>query len=246
MNRKVVLLNILLLLLLVWLGMRLRTSWLESKAREQAALARAAKPGQVVPPPGVPEVDPASPADYIDVAQRMLFSKDRDPNVLVDPPAPPPAPPPDKPVPPLPSYYGQMSLGEPVIVLGNEKLPQKSYHAGEKIGEFKIASWDRDTVTLEWEEKTLVNNLRDLTPKEAERPSQAAAPVPTAAAQTAKSITKMGGAAPKSDPAFGPPNGMYRACVASDTSPHGTVKDGYQKAVVPGLMGVTCQWEPIR
>lgn len=246
MNRKIVVLNVLLLGLLVWLGMQLRAGWLDAKAREQAALARAAKPGQVVPPPSVPQVDPASPASYIDVAQRMLFAKDRDPSVILDPPPPPQAPPPEKPVPPLPSYYGQMSFGEPVIVLATEKIAQKSYRAGEKVGDFKIASFDSDTVTLEWEDKVLKNNVRDLTPKEPERP---AAPAPAAApvnAAATKSITKMGGAEPKLDPVLGPANGLLRACVDSDRSPDGTVKDGYKKTISQGLMGTSCQWELIR
>jgi hypothetical protein len=246
MNRKIVVLNLLLLGLLIWLGMQLRASWLESKAREQAALARAAKPEQVVVPPSAPEVDPASPASYIDVAQRMLFSKDRDPSVLLAPPPAPPPPPPEKPVPPLPSYFGQMSFGEPIIVLSSDKIPQKSYRVGEKIGEFKIAAFDSDTVTFEWEEKVLKNNLRDLTPKEPERPVQASAAAAPVQAASAKAIGKMGGSEPKTDPALGPANGAYRSCLPADTSPAGTVKDGFQKTVVQTLMGVSCQWEPIR
>jgi len=244
LNRKIVLLNVLLLSLLIWLGMRLRANWMESKAREDAALARTATPGQQVAPPSVPMVDPASPAEYIDVAQRMLFSKDRDPNVIIDV-VPPPPPPPEKPVPTLPKYYGQMNFGEPVILLSTERTPQKSYRAGDKIGEFKIAAFDRDSLTLEWNDKTLKNDLKDLTPKEAERPVQVvAAPAPVAV-QSA-SVTKMGGAPPKSDPALGAPNGMYRTCLPNDTSPDGTVKDGFRKAIIGGLMGITCQWEPIR
>lgn len=247
MNRKIVMLNLLLLGLLVWLGMQLRAGWLEAKAREQAALARAAKPGQVVPPPGVPQVEPTPATSYIDVAQRMLFSKDRDPSVLLDPPPPPPAPPPEKPVPPLPSYYGQMSFGEPVIVLATEKIAQKSYRVGEKVGDFKIASFDSDTVTFEWEDKVLKNNVRDLTPKEPERPAPGPAAAAAPAAASTKAIgTKMGGAEPKLDPVLGAANGLYRACVDSDNSPDGTVKDGYKKKIAQTLMGSSCQWEPIR
>ncbi|MEO5923488.1 MAG: hypothetical protein ABIR70_06650 [Bryobacteraceae bacterium] len=246
MNRKIVVLNVLLLALLVWLGMQLRASWLEAKAREAAVLARGAKPGQQVAPPAVPGVDPAVPAEYIDVAQRMLFSKDRDPNILIDPPAPPPPPPPEKPVPPLPSYYGQMSIGEPVIILSTDRNPQKSYHVGDKVGEFTVAAFDRDSVTLEWNDKTLVHTVKELTPKEAERPVQvAAAPAAAPAANVARSISKMGDNTPKSDPAMGPLNGRFATCLPEDTSPDGTIRNGYRKKLVPGMMGVTCMWEPI-
>jgi hypothetical protein len=132
MNRKLVLLNTLLAGLLIWLGMQLRDRWVESREREQAAMGRAAKAAAVTAPPAVPGVEIAQPAAYIDVAQRMLFSKDRDPNVLLDPPPAPPAAPPEKPVPPLPSYYGQMSLGEPVILLAAERAAQKLPRGGKR------------------------------------------------------------------------------------------------------------------
>lgn len=252
MNRKLVVLNVLLAALLVWLGVQIRAAWMESKAREAAALQRQAKPATPATPPPVAGVEPVQAANYQDVAQRTLFSQDRDSTVILEPPPtppPPPPPPPEKPVPPLPSYHGQMSFGAaPVILLSTEKLPQKSYRQGDKVGEFQIAEFDSDTVTFEWNEKTLVNNLKDLTPKEPERPVQRAAATNTSAkAASVASISKMGAApAQKSDPALGPPNGMYRSCVDSDTSPDGTVKDGYVKKIVQTLMGRTCQWEPIR
>jgi hypothetical protein len=246
-NRKIVFLNVLLLAILVWLGLQLRASWLESKAREAAVLARTAKPGQPMPPPSVPGVNPAVPAEYIDVAQRMLFSKDRDSNVIIEPPPPPPPPPAEKPVPPLPSYYGQMSIGEPVILLSVDRAPQKSYHVGDKAGEFIIAAFDRDTVTLEWNDKTLVHNVKELVPKEPEKPvvQAAAAPPSAPAGNAAKTVSKMGGNTPKTDPALGPMNGRFATCLNEDTSPDGTIKDGFRKRIVPGMMGVTCMWEPI-
>ncbi len=248
MSRKIIALNVLLIALLVWIGMQLRTRWLESKAHEAAALGRVAKPAPAVAPPAVPTVDPASPAQYIDVAQRMLFSKDRDPNVIIEPPAPPPPPPPEKPVPPLPSYYGQMAIGEPVILLATERVRQKSYRVGETVGDFKLAAFDRDTVTLEWNNKVLVNKVKDLTPKEPERPVQAAAAAPSASNQNksvSKSVAKMGAQAKPTDPILGPMNGLFPTCVSEDTSPDGTIKDGYRKRIVSGMMGPTCMWEPI-
>jgi hypothetical protein len=242
-NRKLIVLNVLLLALLVWLGMHLRANWLEAKAREAEVLARAAKPDPQAVPPSVPGVNPTVPAEYIDVAQRMLFSKDRDPNVLIEPPPPPPPKPPEKPVPPFPSYYGQMAIGEPVILLAVDRNPQKSFHVGDKVGEFVLAAFDLDTVTFEWNEKTLVRDVKELTPKEPERPVQQAAAAP--AANVPKSVAKMGAQAPKTDPALGPMNGRVATCLPEDTSPDGTVKDGFRKKIVPGLMGTTCMWEPI-
>ena len=44
---------------------------------------------------------------YNDVAQKNLFSKDRNPQVIIDPPKPPDPP---KPMPKLPVVYGVMGL----------------------------------------------------------------------------------------------------------------------------------------
>jgi hypothetical protein len=175
----------------------------------------------------------------------MLFSKDRDPNVIIEV-APPPPPPPERPAPPLPKYYGQMGFAEPVILLSTDRSPQRSYRVGDKVDDFKVAAFDAETLTLEWDEKMLKNDLKDLRAKEPERPVQRAAAPSTAAAPQAKGITKMGNAAAKSDPVLGPPNGMYRSCVAGDNSPSGIEKDGYKKVIVTTLMGSSCQWEPIR
>ncbi|MEP6961462.1 MAG: hypothetical protein ABI995_05265 [Acidobacteriota bacterium] len=257
MTRKVIVLNLLLLALLVWVGIRWRQSWLESKAREQAALTRQAKPATAVPPPAVPPVGAISPAEYLSVAQQNMFSKDRNPNVIVEPPPPtppPPPPPPEPPVPPLPKYYGQMAFGQPVIVLSTDKATQKGYHVGDKVGEFTIAEFDSESVTLGWNGKSLKRAVKDLAPKEEERRAAA----PPVAARTATNVaarpnvSKMGegpsAAAPaeRVEPEVGKPNGAYRDCVAGDNSPAGTVKSGYKKVMTIGLMGNECHWESTR
>jgi mannose-6-phosphate isomerase-like protein (cupin superfamily) len=37
----------------------------------------------------------------------------------------------------------------------------------------------------------------------------------------------------------------YRACVQGDTSPDGTIVDGFQKAISYNFMGKTCVWSPV-
>lgn len=242
MNRKLILLNVALGGILIWIGVQLRQHWLESAAREQAALARQAKAVPVTPPASVPAVDPAAPAAYIEVAQKTLFAKDRDPNVIIDV-APPPPPPPEPPVPPLPKYHGQMAFGEPVLVLSTEKTPQKSYRKGEKVGDFEIAAFDRETVTFLWNNKELTHDLRDLAPKEADRKTQAAAtpntPAPPPPPRTPPPP-------PKGEAMLGQANGALRACLPNDNSPDGTVIASYKKVITGGLMGASCHWEPIR
>jgi hypothetical protein len=38
----------------------------------------------------------------------------------------------------------------------------------------------------------------------------------------------------------------FRGCIAGDTSPAGTVVDGYKKNIVQGLIGQQCFWEKIK
>jgi hypothetical protein len=239
-NRKILALNIALLALLGVLGWMIREQWRQTRARQLTTLAKAPGKVAVLPPPSPAPPEPAVPANYLDVAQKTLFSKDRNPNVIIET-KPEPPPPPEEPPPPRPFYYGQMNLGEPVALLSIEKGGQKGFHVGDPVGPFKLVAFNRDTITFEWHDKTLEYPLSELKPKET-TPQQAAA-APAAAAKPAGpviGITQEKGGVP------GVQVGETRACVAGDTSPAGTVKDGYRKAVTPGPFGPMCQWEPIR
>jgi hypothetical protein len=157
-NRRIVLLNLALVALVGALGWVLRVNWLEAQARQHAVLRRQVAPKAVLAPPSIPGVRAAAPAEYIDVANKMLFSKDRNPIVVVEPPKPAPEPV----MPALPSYSGQMSIGEPVIFLSLPKDVQHSYHAGDQVGDFKLASFDQDNIIFEWKGKTVERKLEDL------------------------------------------------------------------------------------
>jgi hypothetical protein len=141
-----VVLNLALLALagaLVWI---LRANWMEAKARERAVLQRKVAGKAVLAPPPLPAVKAVAPAEYIDVAGKMLFSKDRNPTVVIEPPKPPPEPV----MPALPSYYGQMAIGDPVIFLSTTAAaPQRIYHAGEQVGDFKLVSFDENRAAFE-------------------------------------------------------------------------------------------------
>ncbi len=177
MNRRIVLLNLALLALVGALGWVLRANWLEAQARERAVLRRKVPPKAVLAPPSLPGVPAAAPAEYIDVASKMLFSKDRNPTVVVEPPKPAPEPV----MPALPSYSGQMAIGEPVIFLSPANNVQHGYHAGEKVGDFKLVSFDEEKITFEWNGKSIERKPEDLRPKQVLAQTGAgagAAPVP--------------------------------------------------------------------
>jgi hypothetical protein len=163
LNRRLVLLNLALLALAGALVWTLRTNWLQAKARERAVLQRKVAAKAVMPPPALPAVKAVAPAEYIDVAGKMLFSKDRNPTVVVEPPKPAPEPV----MPALPNYHGQMAIGEPVILLSmTASGAQRSYHVGEQVGDFKLVSFDDAQVAFEWKGKNVERKLEELRPKE--------------------------------------------------------------------------------
>jgi len=181
------LLNLALLALAGALVWTLRTNWIQAKARERVVLQRKVAAKAVLAPPPLPAVKAVAPADYIDVAGKMLFSKDRNPTVVVEPPKPPPEPV----MPALPNYHGQMAIGEPVILLSmSANAVQRSYHAGDQVGDFKLVSFDENRVDFEWKGKKVERKLEELKPKETTgaagaQAAKAAAPASTSAAAAA-------------------------------------------------------------
>jgi hypothetical protein len=193
----------------------------------------------------------------MEVAQKTLFAKDRNPNVVVQAPPPPPPPPP---MPPLPTYSGQMALGEPVIFLSLGGTDQKGYHAGDEVGPFILVGFDRDSVKFEWDGRPVERTISDLKPKESvaqsAQNSVPTAGVPSNAPAGGGSAIKSLAVAPAANAASNSDNkepslgadmgGGYRGCASGDTSPAGTVLSGYKKVVAQGLMGSSCHWEQIK
>jgi len=240
MNRKILVLNLGLLLALGLLGWVLRAHWQQARARQLATLSKQPRPSAQIPPPSPAPPEPAVPANYLEVAQKTLFSKDRSPDVIIEA-APPPPPPKEEPPPARPFYYGQMGIGEPVAFLSTAKGGQKGFHVGDAVGPFTLVAFNRETITFEWHGKELEYPLAELKPKEA-APQSAAVP---AAAQPV-SAGPVIGITQEKGPVVGQQNGEIRSCVTGDNSPAGTVKDGYRKNVTPGPFGPMCLWEPIR
>ncbi len=243
MNRRILLLSLALIALAGSMGWLLRQKWLDARAHEQAVLRQPARVRAVPPPPAPPAAAPVSPADYLEVAQKTLFSKDRNPNVVVDPPPPPK---PDPPMPPLPVYWGQMGFGDPVVILTAAQAPeQKSYHAGDKIGDFKLIAFSGDSITFDWNGKQVERKVAELAPKDAQPPPAAsvAASAPAAPPQVT-SITPPTPQVSTVPPTVGVDmGGGFRGCVAGDNSPAGTVAGGFKKVIGQSLMGPSCHWE---
>ena len=254
MTRKLAVLNLLLVALVGAAGWQLRERWAEARLKEEALLQRMPTPP---PPPAVPMVEAVKPVDapnYSDVAMKMMFSKDRNPNVIVEAIPPPP----EDPIPTFPTVYGVMEIGGPITVFMSDgtSSSQKGYRPGEQVGPFKLVSASRNEFVLAWKDKTFNKSLADLKPKPGQQPEPAAAGAPSGAvAQLPKPAAGGEGGANaklKEGQQGLIKDGMIdtgavnRACAPGDTSPAGTVQAGFRKVTRATMFGQACYWEPAR
>lgn len=235
MNRKLWFLNLLLVAGLVWTGVQLRAMWRAAREREQRALAHNLKPAPAPPLTPAPPPAPVQAAGYIDVAQQMLFSKDRNPNVVIEKVAEAP-----KPLPPFPKFYGVMNFGDGPLAILSDAGRQKPFKTGDKVGEYKLLAIGSDTLTFEWDTKQHVKKfteLQDKTNEPAVPEARSAAPPPPTPAAPATPARP----GPGADMGAG-----VSACNANDSSPAGTVVDGKRKVISESPFGKVCRWEPVR
>ena len=219
----------------------LRRQWVQTRAQEQKILLRKPAAPKVDVPPVPPKPGPFQATNYTDVAQKMLFAKDRNPNVEIVAPPPPPPPPP---MPPLPRVYGVLGLPSGPVAIVSEKSggPQKKVRQGDTIGEFKVVKLDTQRITLQWNDKTVDKSIDELL----DRVAVAAAPepAPRGAAPAASAPPPPSG--PPAPAQFGVEIGdatrSIHACKADDNSPAGTVVEGYKKVMEPTPFGTACRW----
>ncbi len=242
MKRTLILGNVLMLALI---GVTVRAIFLRgqtAKVHEQQVLSK--KP--VVPPVVMvlpKPAPPVAPQAYVaDTVQRFLFSRDRNPNVIVKT-----VPPPEPPMPPLPAAYGLMMWGDPTLFLSEKPgAQQRGYHQGDDVGPFKLIAFNDQTVTLGWNGKTIEKSLEDLVNNQS---AASAAPQAVAAASPAgegpampKPPTPAQPVAKQGEPGLQLTDSL-RACANGDTSPAGTVSsDGFKKVVRQTGFGPMCNW----
>lgn len=239
MSRKLIAVNVLLLALIGLAGWRMYQVGQARLTAQRQFLSQAVQPAPA-PVLALPEKpQPATPAAYIQVAQELMFSRDRNPTVVIDTPPP-------KPMPALPRYYGMMNFGEgPRVVLAPAPgQAQRTYRVGERIGEFKLAAVSVTGLVFEWDGKQVparFGELKDDTPA----PETTAESKPAAQeTKPAKPVTTVSSAA-LSRPGVDIGTSV-KGCQPGDTSPPGTVADGYRKVVTETPFGKSCRWEKIQ
>lgn len=232
MKRKLLLLNLVLVLLTAAAGWQLRREWMAARAREEAVLKRKLQPAPAPPVAPMEPARPVMPAGYAEIAQKMLFVRDRNPNVVVEAaPAPPP-----KPMPPPPVLRGVMNLGDgPIAIMAEKSNAQhREYRKGDRVGEFRVVAIGAQEVLLDWDGKLVTRTVEQIAPAEQAQ----AAPERTAAAPPPVAKTALG---PGNEIAAG-----TRACQPNDSNAPGAVVDGYRKIVVPSPFGESCRWEAVK
>ncbi len=241
MRRNLIAVNLLLVALIALAGFQIRRQYLEQLRRQTEFMSA---PAPAAPPPVVQVPPPASQvsaANYIGVAAQLLFSKDRNPTVTIEVPA-------VKPMPSLPRYYGVMNFGTPRVILATAPgQKQKSYSAGETIGEFKLVTIAQNGLVFEWEGKTVNASYSDIIDRstaqpESSAPAASSGPAPSAA-KTVNAVTAVS-STEANKPGLETGTGL-KACQPGDSTPAGAVVDGYRKLVTETPFGKSCRWEKI-
>lgn len=237
------LLNVLLLLGIAAAGAHLRQEWREHRDREARLLGQKPNTLAIQRPPLPGASAPVMAASYLEVAQKLLFSRDRNPTVVPPPPPPPKPVPPPPPMPPLPSVFGVMALGGPPYLLmkATPADAQRPYQAGDTVGPFKLLAFDDTTAKFEWEGKEVVERLDKLVAQGQQKPAQAAAANAGASAPAVTAPVEPARAAPSEAPT----GASYKFCTPGDNSPAGTVEGGYRKVINRTPFGNSCRWEPV-
>jgi hypothetical protein len=239
LNRKLVLLNAVLVLVAAYGGVQLRNEYRAAKVRQAALRAARISPAPAPIFTPLPNDPPVLPSGYKDVAMKDLFHPSRNPDVPVELPPPPPPPPP---MPALPLFHGQMNLGDGPMALLVEKpgMPEKAIKPGETIGQFKLVDVNTNEITFAWNfnGELARRSLRELAdtsapPASEARPAAASAPAPAPQIKSAIGPGELTGQGTK-------------LCDPNDNMPAGTVVGGFKKTVGRTPFGAFCVWDPVK
>jgi hypothetical protein len=238
---KLVALSALLAVALGGVIWQARVRWDEAQTTRRSNLDVKVRPIPAPPITPAPKPEAALATKYADVATKDLFSKDRNPTVVIEPPK---VEEPKK-MPPLPVVYGVLGLPSGIKAIMAEKkgLESRSVRAGDMIGEFKIASIDPQNVVFDWDGKQISRKIDDLIDRSSATPAGSPAQVQAAAPARPANNGQPVAAAPGPETT----GNANRPCVRGDNSPVGTVADGYKKTGKNspfGLMG--CTWVKVQ
>ena len=229
---------------------KLRLDYQHALERSRILNAAPAARKDLPPPAPAPAPAPVQPAAYLDAAANYLFSPDRNPTVVVEPPK-------VKPRPTLPLLFGVMNLGGGPIAIMAEKqnAPHKTVRVGEMIGEFKLLGVDQDDISLEWDGQAILAHVSDVLvrPAAAEggagATASAAAAAPSAGGAGATVMNTVSSGKPGEYLIGGPTQtatGTIYTSPPGDAAPHGAVYQGKRKVVRQTPFGTQSWWEDVK
>lgn len=245
MKPKLIALNLLLVLALGVIVREARVRWDEAQAKRRDNLSMKVAPIPLPPLTPSPKPDAAPATKYADVATKDLFSKDRNPTVIIDPPK---VEEPKK-MPPLPVVYGVLGLpsGTKAIMSEKKGVDSRSVRAGDTIGEFTIAALDPQNVIFDWDGTQISRRIEDLIDRSNPAGPEGAQSTAAQAGGPAKAVTQNNGQPASAGPGKEIAGRADRPCVPGDNSPPGTVVDGYKKSGRPSPFGlIGCTWVKVQ
>lgn len=244
MTRRLLLLNALLAGMFILGAAELYRQVVEADGR-YARLEAFTDPKQPPKFPAPADPTPARPADFMPVVDRLLFSADRNAEVVVET-----AEVVVDPRPPLPQLSGLVDFGGgPSALMTADSAKAPVWLAvGDKIGEFVYEGVEGENIKLKWKEESFTATKEQLSraPEPTRRPAARASAIrnPRApqAAKAAAAPADLAGVG--QDNRIGPEIGPGRyATVRGDDSPEGTEHNGLVKKTRKTPFGSTSWWE---
>jgi hypothetical protein len=243
MTRKMIALNVALLLVVGWAGYLFRNELQASREREAKMRQAHVKALQTSPLPPMPVQPPVMATGYKDVAMKTLFHPSRNPDL--PPPPPPPAPPPPPPMPDLPKYRGTVNFGDgPQALLSLGNAPVQPVGIGETIGVFKLVDVTTADITFDYQGTVVRRTLAQLTDRTVVASASGGADNTARTAATTPPPTVQVEIPRDKGPGEKWANGSA-PCQPNDSTPVGTVVNGLRKVEIGTPFGKACRWDPI-
>jgi hypothetical protein len=239
LNRKLLLLDLVLLGAVVYAGSEWRSQYQMKLAREAAMLQKKTPPAPPPPLSPLARVQAVMASGFANIAEKMLFDRSRNSIVVKEVPPPPPV----KPVPPFPVLKGMMNLGDGLTAVFAEKSggTPREVKPGQQIGQFKLIAVNEKEAVFGWDGKEFhkaVLDIMDRTLTENAETSRPAAPPPGAGVPPPAVVKIPTGPGAQTTEST-------RACNTNDSTAAGAVVDGYKKVSVQTVFGAACRWEKV-
>jgi hypothetical protein len=248
LKRKLLILNLALVVLLAAGLVELRRQIHVARDRYSIFDEASAAASATFPVSG--EAGAVRPVDHMPIVERLLFSADRNPIVEVEAPVIEVVKRPE-----LPMLVGLMDFGKGPIALMTAEgdAAAKPVSIGEKVGEYVFRAATAERITLEWQGQTfdlLHSELANRPAAKAKAPVRETRAPATRRPVGAATASAAADASPKQSTSLGGKYNIGRqiregshAADPKDSSPAGTVYQGYVKRERRTPFGTQAWWE---